>query len=444
MIPEGLFNWISNWLPPYTEQWATTYLQVLFESFLFALGVPTAMYSLIVDEDIKRVAQTRVKARRYFVVTTLLYVAAFIIVWFLHPEPPRPDMTTRQQTTASSETREGKNVRAASPEVSAGEPEEAPPSRGFTPIVKSIFAAFTVTFLPFVVLITGVTLNSQFKREKVVQRLADELLKNLDAKSSIDTIALKDLSYLGEHGRAGDEKEMVLNVIDNLADKLQAKVRTEGLAYNGYELESLIRHIPPMLDNSSRPGSDQNYLRAVEVLSNIWRWLSIRKGTSDAGATLQALKVLALRSVDSMTEETSLAYLEIAAECDSHIVFDMGEVAINARKYRLVVGALSKLESMASSAVTDNDLGRETKANLLGIAAHLATDGPSGARRAEKALHYNQELFKPSLREALVDAFDYQYSAGRFDIADKINLLITEAAKMKTVELDRPAPFVMP
>ena len=310
--------------------------------------------------------------------------------------------------------------------------------------MKSIFAAFTVTFLPFVVLITGVTLNSQFKREKVVQRLADELLKNLDAKSSIDTIALKDLSYLGEHGRAGDEKEMVLNVIDNLADKLQAKVRTEGLAYNGYELESLIRHIPPMLDNSSRPGSDQNYLRAVEVLSNIWRWLSIRKGTSDAGATLQALKVLALRSVDSMTEETSLAYLEIAAECDSHIVFDMGEVAINARKYRLVVGALSKLESMASSAVTDNDLGRETKANLLGIAAHLATDGPSGARRAEKALHYNQELFKPSLREALVDAFDYQYSAGRFDIADKINLLITEAAKMKTVELDRPAPFVMP
>ena len=44
-------------LPNYTEPWATTYLQVLFQSFLFALGVPTALYSLIIDNDIKRVAQ---------------------------------------------------------------------------------------------------------------------------------------------------------------------------------------------------------------------------------------------------------------------------------------------------------------------------------------------------------------------------------------------------
>ena len=87
MIVQSLLDLLTNWLPPYTEQWATTYLQVLFQSFLFALGVPTAIYSLIVDNDIKRVAQTRIKARRYFLATALLYVAAFIIVWFLHPEP---------------------------------------------------------------------------------------------------------------------------------------------------------------------------------------------------------------------------------------------------------------------------------------------------------------------------------------------------------------------
>src|SRR6267378_2612864 len=78
---------LADWLPPYTEQWATTYVQILFQMCLFALGVPTAIYSLIIDNDIKRVAQTRVKARRYFLVSALLYVAAFIIVWFLHPEP---------------------------------------------------------------------------------------------------------------------------------------------------------------------------------------------------------------------------------------------------------------------------------------------------------------------------------------------------------------------
>lgn len=401
-MTDGLLHSLTSWLPAYNDQWATTYLQVLFESFLFALGVPTAMYSLIVDDDIKRVAQTRVKARRYFVVTTLLYVAAFIIVWFLHPE----------------------DLVAQAPRLSS--------------IIKSVFAAFTVTVLPFVVLITGVTLNSQFKREKVVKHLADELLKSLDSQSSIDTIALKDLSYLGEHGRAGDEKEIVLDVIDNLSDKVQAKVKSHSLSYHGYELESLIRNIPMMLNNTTRPGNDQNYLRAVEVLANIWRWLGMRKITSDAGATREALLLLGLRSVGTMTEETSLAYLEIAAECDSHMVFDMAQEAIRTGKYRLVGGALSKLEAMAGEAMNDA-VCRETKANLLGIAAHLASEGPSGYRRAELTLQNNQELFKPSLRKALDDAFDYQYSEGRFDVADKVCLLLSKAPKMKNIGWDEPA-----
>src|SRR5438132_12488956 len=101
MIVQSLLDLLTNWLPPYTEQWATTYLQVLFQSFLFALGVPTAIYSLIVDNDIKRVAQTRIKARRYFLATALLYVAAFIIVWFLHPAPSASASVARQEAVLS-------------------------------------------------------------------------------------------------------------------------------------------------------------------------------------------------------------------------------------------------------------------------------------------------------------------------------------------------------
>jgi hypothetical protein len=492
-----ILHWLIDWLPPYTEQWATTYLQVLFEGFLFALGVPTAIYSLIIDNDIKRVAQTRVKARRYFVVTALLYVSVFIIVWFLHPEPnslqsnvltgqpgaelrappakqipgqspevasatPQAQVTAVQPPVQASTRLDAPDEAPAQPDAptqtvaqqtpqplatQGGTPQQTAGQRTDTPkwssVIKSIIAAATVTILPFVVLLTGLRLNGQFKREKVVARLADELLERLDADRSIDTTALKDLSYLGEHGKAGEEKDIVLDVINRLAENVQDKVKAHELKYNGYELESLIRHIPAMLDNTIQPGNSENYRHAVEVLANIWRWLGTRRISDDALSTREALTHLAVRSVERTDEDTSLAYLEIAADCDSHMVFDMGLLAIKIKKYPLAAAVLSKLEAMADDANPDNrspNVHRETKANLLGMAACLAADGPSGARRTETGLHFNQELFSPSLRDALADAFDYHYYAGRFDISDTIQLLVSEASKMKTVDLDRHIP----
>ncbi len=488
MILPGLIDW----LPPYTEQWATTYLQVLFEGFLFALGVPTAIYSLIVDNDIKRVAQTRVKARRYFVVTALLYVSVFIIVWFLHPEPgpSRPNMPAAQgravspappakQTPAQSSESASATPQAAAVQSPAQEPtrrdvpeevptqpdgppqaapgqttqpsatqgeapqqtaDQQPEAPKWSSIIKSIIAATTVTFLPFAVLITGLRLNGQFKREKVVERLANELLERLDADRSIDTVALRDLSYLGEHGKSGEEKEIVLDVIDRLAESVQEKVKAHELKYNGYELESLIRHIPAMLDNPIQPGNNENYRRAVEVLANIWRWLGTRRISDDALSTREALTHLAVRSVEKTDEDTALAYLEIAADCDSHMVFDMGLAAIKSKKYPLAAAALAKLESMMDNANPDSHsphVFRDIRANLLGIAAYLAADGPSGALRAETSLKLNQERLSPSLRHALFDAFEYHYDAGHFDTSDTIQLLVTEVSKMKTLDLDR-------
>jgi hypothetical protein len=455
MIEQSLPDLLTKWLPPYTEQWATTYLQVLFQSFLFALGVPTAIYSLIVDHDIKRVAQTRVKARRYFLATALLYVAAFIIVWFLHPEPSasashfpeaRQEAVSTSQKKTPTPTSQIEQSETQVPErVSDTQSEQTAPRPGPNAMFKSIFAAFTVTFLPFAVLITGLRLNSQFKRQKVVDHLASELLRSLDADRNIDTIVLKDLSYLGEHGQAGDEKEIVLNVIDRLAETVQVKVKANVLRYSGYELESLIRHIPAMLDNNAQPGNDQNYRRAVEVLANIWRWLGARTISDDALSTREALRHLALRSVERTAEDTALAYLEIAADCDSHMVFDMGLAAIRSQKYTLATAALTKLEAMSSNALAGtgvSDVGRETRSNLLGIAAYLAAEGPSGSIRAETSLRLNQELFWPSLRQVLADASDYHYDAGRFDTADKIRMLVAEAGKMETVDLDRAVPCI--
>lgn len=440
MFVDGWLNSLGNTLvdvlPKYTEPWATTYLQILFQSFLFALGVPTALYSLVVDNDIKRVAQTRVKFKRYFVGTMMLYVAVLFIVWLVHPQGDKGGAADAQNAAS---------------------------------IIKSVIAASAVTILPLIVLAYGNQLNKAFKRETVVANLANELLASLDKKQNIDTGALKDLSYLGEHGRAGDEKDVVLNVIESIVDSVRQRVEDGRLRYKGYELDSLIRHIPEMLDNTAQPGNDENFTRAAEVLINTWRWIGQNKVRDDAIATREALRRLALYSVQRMAEATSHNYLEIAAECDTHMVFEMALASIKAGKYPLAIAALGKLESLAGIAVSRSrapeedkkedkkedrkaekeedkkyrrealeSAAKEAKGNLLGAAARLAAGSPSGALRAEKILRDNEEIFSPSIRRSLADAFDYHSNAGYLDIADEVRRLSASAEKMKTIDLDRP------
>lgn len=450
---DSILQWLDTWLPPYTEQWATAYLQVLFQSFLFAVGVPTAIYSLIVDNDIKRVFQTRRWTRRYLFATSLLYVALFIIVWFLRPDqapsqshlPVAPPAVTANQTQGTPpDTTTAPSQTATEDSVTlAGNPRPRPSWRN---VFKRLFAAFSVTVLPFGVLIFGLRLNNQFQRQKVIERLAAELLKSLKDKESIDTIALADLGYLGEHGRAGSEKQMVLDVIDRLVETVQEKA-SYNLQYRGDELESLIRHIPAMLDNPDQPGDDHNYRRAVEVLANIWRWVASPRVTDDALSTREALSYLAIKSVETTSEDTALAYLEIAADCDTQMVFDMGLKAIRTQKYTLATAALTKLEAMVNNAAADNqtpEVRREARANLLGIAAQLAADGPSGTIRAATTLRLNEDLFSPSLRQALNDASDYHYDSGRFDIADRIKQLAVKSADFPNLNLDRRIPPLAP
>jgi hypothetical protein len=421
MMAGGLSIWLGIWLPLYTEQWAPTYLQILFQNLLFALGAPIAVYNLV-DADIKNLMRTRVLTRRFFLATALLYVSVCSVVLVLSPEPAPTPLVVR--------------VSQQEPAVSAATPE-------FGSVVKSVYVAGTMVVVPFIVVVMGVWLNNNLKRERVAGHIEKTLLKRLNDGQGLEGSDLRDLVYMGEHGHAGEEKEIVLDIIDRVAKSVRHRAKEFG--YKGYELESLIRPLPAMLNNSDKPGNDLNYIRAGGVLADTWRWLGKLQVTGDALATKAALRQLALRSVEAMAEDTSFAYLEIAADCDSHVIFDMGLVAIKVAKHRVAAAALTKLEEMAADALGGihgpSAAHGEVRGDMLGMVACLAAEGPSGAMRAETALHLNEELFSPSLRRAINDAFDYHYRAGRFIIADMVKELSVEAGKMKTIDLDRDIPY---
>jgi hypothetical protein len=471
MTLEGLSVWLGLWPPLYTEQWAPTYLQILFQNLLFALGAPTAVYSLL-DADIKNLTLARVQTGRFFLATAMLYLGVCGFILSLSPEsaltPHAADPTQQESAAPASRSRpleditpaatppneqnaqsqpapvrqptlveDADGVLAASPQRVAM-PQQAPQLRsGF----KSVYVAGTMVVVPLIVVVIGVWLNNNLERERIAIHIERALLKRINDGRGLESYSLRDLIYMGEHGRPGEEKDIVLNIIDSVTKRTQEKAREFN--YKGYELDSLIRHLPAMLDNAAQAGNDENYLRVADLLKDIWRWLSTRTVSDDVLATKAAIRQLALRSVTAMAEDTTFHYLDVAADCDSNIVLEMGLMAIKAGKYRIVAGALDKLETMAGVAADGHGSGltqRTVKGNLLGIVACMAAEGTSATMRAETTLRLNEELFAPSLRRAINNAFDYHYRAGRFEIADKVKRLSAEAEKMKTIDLDRDIP----
>jgi hypothetical protein len=433
MFPEWLLP------PPLSDAWATAYLQVLFQGFLFALGVPTAIYSLIIDNDIKRVGQTRVRAGVYFLATAFLYLGVMIFVWFHPRSPAAPRAATPDERAAASTTQ-------GATETANGASTEVAVPRNFV----SILAPVSVTFLPFVVLSTGLWLNRQFKRRKVVERLANVLADTFDNDGYLDDTALDDLTYLGEHGLPGDEKKLVLDVIDQLAGRVQANLAQ----YKGIELEKLIRNVERMVDNKEKPGNEENYQQAAAFLANVWARLRPslpRKLPTDATSTLETLKHLALLTAKKMSDQTALIYLEESAACDSDIVFQIGLEALEERRYFIATAALVKLEGLASDVSEGKpvysrdgkplewiETPTEIVSNLLGLIAHFARAGESTRRRAETSLAVSFEYFTPSLYDALDEAFEYHYNSGRYATSDSIAELKTKTARDFDQEIASP------
>lgn len=374
------------WLPMLSEQWATTYLQILFGLMLFALGLPTVAYQLMVQEEVRHVSQRRWPANVWFISLALTFVGALGFIWSLHPtpQPAAADSSAVQHT--------------------------------------SYAAAIIVTIVPLVSLLAGYLFVKQNLRDNVVRRLTRTLERSARRRGHLDESALYDLIYLGARGESGYQKGLVLKLIDELAAKVQL-----GDKYTGCELDILVRGLEAILCPPERAGSDENFEAAIKMLQGVWHRLSgpESRRPADSIAALETLKRLALYSVTQRTDQTVILFLEESAVRDSNIVFEIGLAAMQAKKFVIAAYALAKLEGLLApttpaAASHARDTEEKVKGNLLGLIAHFTTAGSTASRQAQLTLDNNQECFTPTLQDALTAAFQHNYDLGRYETADQI------------------------
>jgi hypothetical protein len=369
--------------PQLTEAWASAYLQILIGLFVFALGIPAFIFQLVVSEDIRHVTERRMNTIWWKLAIVLLGIASVSFVWLLHPYS----------------------------------------SRGVSEWKKWIASAI-VTVVPVAVALIGLFLLGKYKREKVISGLKAILIKQYQTKGLLEGGSLEDIIYLGKHGKAGYEKELVLKAYAMIAKKVQS-----SSTYKGRELQELINSLPGILGNREMPGNDENYYVVAELLK------SIRDGCSnssllphpDAHFVNFTLTELGLEAIQSKSERTALKLLNVGASCNSGIVLRMGICAFGSERFLIAANALNLLEteveSEASTRHGDTLKPSDATSRLLGLIAHFAASDGAARRRAQTFFRRQDADFYVSLKDCLGKALDYYYDRSDFETANKITAL---------------------
>jgi len=362
--------------PQVTETWASAYLQVLTVLLVFALGIPALVFQISIPEEIRHIMHRRKSFIWCYILMVILVMACLFFIWFFHP------CTTNTLS-----------------------------------LYNEYIASGVVTLILISVGIFWLFEFGSCKRKNLVLIIQKKLKKKFNKQKKLDKEYLDDLVYLGEHGNAGEDKEMVLKALNRLAANVQG-----AKGYQGVELEELIRGTERVVDNREKPGNDSNFSLAGNILKRIRQRANERTNISylDADLALKGLGRLGVMAIERRSEAVAQGFLE-AVTGNSQQVFEMGKAAFRAQYFLLALAALSRLETLAEKP-GPNDVNISA---LLGLVAYFRAAGSSSARqRAELTLSQAPEVFVPSLPKCLQNAYDYYYSLADYETADKLLALM--------------------
>lgn len=391
--------------PPLTEQWATTYLQILFNVLLVVLGIPFLLWQQT-REDVRHIlAKRQFKARLWVFVVLVLFALIYCFVLIFYPAALNVPSVPGLRRVA----------------------DYARGWHGYFPLLLLTFSLLAIVF--------SYAQGLRYTRASLIAHLRKRLIKAFRKKGVLPPGLVSDLTYLGEHGQPGDEKGLVLAV---LADVTEAVQERKGRGYTGRELEEVIRGLGTVLRGRGQTGSDENYKDAAKLLKSIWSNVPAEISSHDAMLAASTLKQLGFDVIREKSEEAAFIYIKHAAAWDSAVVFELGLKALEVRRVRIAIEALNKLETLAQAANRGALWPTETVGNLLGLLAHFSAYGASARNRAGDFLSANRGHFRPSLRRCTEAAIYGHYMAGNFDTADALFEMLEPAAA------DGPRPAAPP
>jgi len=358
--------------PTLTDAWSIGYLQALIMLLVFAFGIPAFIYQTVAPENIRHIIKKYMKSILIGISAIVFFITFFALnfVWFLHPR--------------------------------------SIPLNQCQEFMGALFISIPLIITPLIWWIVLV----KFLREAVVNYLKKKLYRRFRKNRPILCPEMKDIITLGERSDAGYEKEVVLDAISNLIEKIQVSKR-----YTGLELEVILRNFDKIVTGIGKPGNESDFIRASNILEEIIGRFSARKFSNYGDEILiyWSLSEIGKRAAELRFSKVMLRIIKVAAS-NSGTLFEIGLSAFNTGDYSAATDALSKLETLALKAPKDEG---QSAYDLLGLMAHFWTKNRSSRRCAEAFLISFEKKFFP-LKQYLDRAIEDHYSVSRFDTADKL------------------------
>jgi hypothetical protein len=279
-----------------------------------------------------------------------------------------------------------------------------------------VLLAFTLTIVVGLVLISGVTevrvdvearaltaglvvifsvLWSRLLAKDGMTRLVHYVVKRVKAplrhNNPIKDADLADLVILGEN-LGGAEKTAVILTIGEVCHDVQ-----QGRAYGGCELDEAIDGLRRVVENSQQPASEDSLQAALSVIDECWKTL-LGLGLAserDAGVLREAACSIGETAVNRRSDAEVLRCMVIIPDVVD-LPYRIGAAALQQGRFRIAIGALNRLESIAVAQ------GR-LPPGLMALSAYFCMAGRSAAeygRALGKRLNCEDELLRNAARSA--------------------------------------------
>ncbi len=280
------------------------------------------------------------------------------------------------------------------------------------------------------------------RRDAIVRSLKREVLRDLRHGRLVED-SLADLIDLGIQSAPGQDKEVVLQGLQNITEQLCANPE-----YSGDRLETLVQGLVDILTASPAPWSPHNFETAAYILRRVVIAFNVANVNGDLFRdvdlmhAVRALSKLGQSALTLDNEAVSMSFIQaLVATGNRHrritttvsqALYEVGIAALDSEETLVATAALDKLSTLiATRAPAEGELVADT----LGLLAHFwaADDTAKGyAARKLTELHGNIKLELPLALKLTQEHYSLRM---RFRTANNLNRLIRDlgAAPYRTL-----------
>jgi hypothetical protein len=302
-------------------------------------------------------------------------------------------------------------------------------------IEQGIWLATFIGLFSLVFIVSKQIPEQYGQREKIIESLANDVLKDAKKNGRIGGETFSDLASLGSQCEAGQEREMV---ISQFKDFVLTVLKDDN--YTGESFEALIEELIYILTSKPEQQDLECYDLSIKMLAAILSKNTKNASDNDKRRSLNAISLLGrtlLEHFESVEADNLILDFVDTAEFAvlnggnlltdvSQTIFEIGECASAMRQDFIAVASLDKLSTLAISSTPMPD---EFSVDLLGLISHLWVEGGSRKKYADQKLEAIQPYLTKDLVLAIRDAATHCYITLHFDTADKLGKMQEELAK---------------